>query len=86
MIVVYGADWCNDCRMVKNWLTAHDVSWEYRDIERDPEDLARAIEISGARSIPVVVWPDGSFLVEPSIKDLAAAHTRGSANPEMTPS
>ena len=84
MILVYGADWCNDCRMVKNWLTAHGGPWEYRDIERDPEALARAIEISGARSIPVVVWPDDSFLVEPSIQELTAAHARGSANPEPT--
>ena len=43
------------------------------DIDQDPAGLARVQELqSGGRTIPTVVFADGSFLVEPSDEQLAA--------------
>ena len=72
-ITIYGADWCGDCRRAKNVLTAAGVSFDYVEIDKDEAAAARAMEISGAKSIPVIVFPDGTYLIEPSNADLLAA-------------
>lgn len=78
-ILLYGADWCSDCRRAKNVLVAHGATYTYLEVDKDEAALARAVEISGAKSIPVIVWPDGSYLVEPESARLAAAIAAGSA-------
>lgn len=72
VISVYGADWCGDCRRTKAQLTELGVEFEYLDVEANPDLAERAVEISGKQSIPVVVFPDGSHMVEPSNPALAA--------------
>lgn len=67
---VYGADWCGDCRRTKAQLAALGVAYEYLDVEHDDALRDEAIAIAGRQSIPVVVLPDGSHLVEPSNPDL----------------
>lgn len=66
-ITMYGADWCGDCRRSKRFLDSNQVSYEYIDVEADPAAADRVIEINGGmRSIPVILFPDGSHLTEPS--------------------
>jgi glutaredoxin-like protein len=80
-LTIYGADWCGDCRRAKNVLNAADVAYTYVEIDKDEAAAARAIAISGAKSIPVVVFPDGSHLVEPSNAELLAAVERSGLLP-----
>jgi len=63
---MYGADWCRDCRRSKSVLDADGVPYEYIDVEALPDAAAEAQRISGRLNIPVVVFPDGSHLVEPT--------------------
>ena len=65
-IQVYGADWCGDCRRTKTQLESLGVVFEYLDVEHDDALRERAIEIAGVQSIPVVVFPDGTHMIEPS--------------------
>lgn len=65
-IQMYGADWCGDCIRTKRQLDALGVEYTYLDVEHDDALRARATAISGVQSIPVVVFDDGSFMVEPS--------------------
>ncbi|MDR2930223.1 MAG: glutaredoxin family protein [Propionibacteriaceae bacterium] len=65
-IVVYGADWCPDCRATKAILEAALVEFEYVDLMADEDAPAKAEAISGQKHIPVVVFPDGVFYVEPT--------------------
>ncbi len=65
-ITMYGADWCSDCRRTEALLDSLDVEWTKIDVERSADAAAEAQRISGRTSIPVVVFPDGSHLVEPS--------------------
>ena len=70
-VTMYGADWCGDCRRSKRLLDALDIPYEYVDVEVD--DIARetAVLITGGRqSIPVITFPDGSHLTEPSDPEL----------------
>lgn len=73
MVTVYGADWCPDCRRSKNLLTRLDVPHEYLEVDTDDELRDRAVELAGRQSIPVIVLPDGSVLVEPSDPELRGA-------------
>ena len=66
IIQMYGADWCGDCIRSKRQLTELGVEFEYLDVEHDDTLRDTAIEIAGVKSIPVVVFPDGTHMVEPS--------------------
>jgi mycoredoxin len=71
-LTVYGADWCRDCRRSKTLLEQQGVAYRWVDVEASKEAADRAQAISGRQSIPVVVFPDGSFLVEPTDDALRA--------------
>lgn len=65
-IEFYGAAWCGDCRRAQALLEHYGVEFTYHDIDASEEDKAKAIEISGLPKIPVLLFPDGSHLSEPS--------------------
>ena len=72
-ITMYGADWCGDCRRSKRFLDENKVDYDYIDVEADVKASDKVIEINGGvRSIPVIVFPDGTHLTEPSDNDLKA--------------
>jgi thioredoxin reductase (NADPH) len=71
-IVVYGASWCPDCRRAKQFLASHRVPYEWIDLEESPEKTAEVeARNDGKRIIPTIVFPDGTFLAEPSNDELA---------------
>jgi glutathione S-transferase len=47
-------------------LDRHGVTYNWIDTDADEEARAKAIEISGLQKIPVIVFPNGAFLSEPS--------------------
>ena len=66
-ITMYGAEWCGDCRRSKRFLDGNNVAYKYIDVEADVSASEKVIEINGGmRSIPVIVFPDGTHLTEPS--------------------
>jgi mycoredoxin len=74
-ITMYGADWCGDCRRSKRLFEELDVQVNHID-EADESAAAKVQEINGgAKSIPVIVFSDGTHLTEPSDNDLKAKLT-----------
>ena len=72
-IVMYGADSCGDCRRSKRLLEELNVEYTLIDVDADLSAADKVIEINGgAKSIPVIVFPDGTHLTEPSDNDLKA--------------
>lgn len=72
-IDLYGADWCRDCRRSKALLDSLNVKYNYIDVEADETASEKVIAINGGmRSIPVIVFEDGTHLTEPSDPDLKA--------------
>jgi mycoredoxin len=66
-LTVYGADWCPDCRRSKKFLDLLAVPYAYVDVDEDEAGLQAMMAMNGGRqSIPVVVFPDGHHLTEPS--------------------
>ena len=72
-IDLYGAEWCRDCRRSKALLDSLNVKYNYIDVEADKSASEKVIAINGGmRSIPVIVFEDGTHLTEPSDPDLKA--------------
>jgi glutaredoxin len=71
-VIVYGADWCGDCRRSEALLKALKVDFEKKDVEQSAEFTEEARSISGRTNIPVILFTDGKYLVEPSDPELHA--------------
>jgi mycoredoxin len=73
IIKMYATRWCGDCRMAKRWFDAHGIPYEYINIEEDDTAADYVVQVNGGmRSVPTIVFPDGSILVEPGARELAA--------------
>jgi mycoredoxin len=72
-VTLYGSATCGDCRRSKAYLDSRNVAYDYIDVEADESASELVIKINGGmRSIPLIVFSDGSHLTEPSEKDLEA--------------
>tara|TARA_B100000767_G_scaffold175519_1_gene164017 strand:- start:252 stop:485 length:234 start_codon:yes stop_codon:yes gene_type:complete len=69
-IKIYGADWCSDCVIVKNFLNSKQVIFEYIDIT-DNDIAVKFIEHinNGKRIIPTILVDDQIY-VNPGINGL----------------
>jgi glutaredoxin-like protein len=66
-IIIYGADWCVDCLRAKRFLNQFNISYRWINIDRDESGEEFVLNVNkGMRSIPTIVFEDGSILVEPS--------------------
>jgi mycoredoxin len=67
MITMYAADWCGDCRRSKRLLAELNIPYTLIDVDADESAAEKVIAINnGMRSIPVIVFDDGTHLTEPS--------------------
>ena len=72
-IKVYATTWCGDCRFAKRWLDSHGIAYDYINIEEDENAAAYVRQVNGgSQTVPTIIFPDGSILVEPNARDLAA--------------
>ena len=69
-ITMFGADWCRDCIRTKKQLDDLGVAYTYVDLVADASGADVSRVISGRTNIPVVLYPDASFQVEPSNADV----------------
>jgi len=72
----YGAMWCGDTRRARKWLDDNHVAYEWIDVDKDDTatELVKSLN-NGNRSIPTILFPDQSKLVEPDNAKLEA-HVR----------
>lgn len=67
-----GTLWSQACHEAKEFLARYQAPYQFLDIEKDAR--ARALvetALNGVIKIPVVFFPDGTLLVEPTIRALA---------------
>ena len=66
-IKVYGTTWCGDCRRARAVFDRMAVPYAFIDLDRDKAGETFVKQTNrGSRSVPTIVFPDGSILVEPS--------------------
>jgi mycoredoxin len=71
-IIIYGTEWCGDCRRARRLLDQHNIPYQLINIDRDREAEQFVLKTNGGmRSVPTIVFPDHSILVEPSSYRLA---------------
>lgn len=71
-IIMYGTDWCGDCMRAKRFLNQNKIKFQWVNIDSDEEGERIVLDINrGNRSVPTIIFQDGSVLVEPSNRVLA---------------
>ena len=66
-IKIYGTTWCGASNRARRKFTEAQVDFDWIDIDNDPAGEKFVIETNnGFRSVPTILFPDGSILVEPS--------------------
>ena len=71
-IIVYGTEWCGDCFRTRQFLKNNSIPFTFINIDRDKDAEKYVLNINrGMRSVPTIVFLDGTILVEPSNQELA---------------
>jgi len=71
-IRIAGTMWSLSSHEVKDFLTRHQIPYQWLDIEKDSTARGMVEDATGGISkLPVVFFPDGKPLVQPNLKDLA---------------
>jgi thioredoxin reductase (NADPH) len=72
-IQMYGTAWCPDCQRAKQFLSEQRIAYEFTDVDADAAGRTIVEDVNdGKLIIPVLLFEDGSTLVEPSNAALAA--------------
>ncbi len=70
-IYVYGTNWCPQTTRSVKCLKRLGKTFIWFDIDRDKEACAFVEKVNkGNRSVPTIVFPDGTILVEPTDAEL----------------
>lgn len=71
-IRIAGSLWSLPTHQIKDFLVRHQLPYQFLDVENDSRarELVEA-QNGGALKIPTLFFPDGTVLVEPSLKQLA---------------
>jgi mycoredoxin len=66
-IVMYTTAWCVDCWRTKQVMDSMQVEYTEVDITEDPDAAELVVRLNrGYRSVPTLIFPDGSVMTEPS--------------------
>ena len=72
-IVMYTTEYCPDCIRAKKYFEANNISHLHVGLEGNAEATEFVMQVNnGNRSVPTIIFPDGSVLVEPSWEELNA--------------
>ena len=70
-ILLYGHPACPQVFPIRTWLVQEEIPHQYLNIHQDKNAAARVRDINhGFESVPTLVFPDGSTLTEPSLREV----------------
>ena len=73
-MTMYTTSWCGFCRRLKSQLDREGIGYEEIDIERTPGAAETVMRVNGGnRTVPTVVYPDGSAATNPSFAEVTSA-------------
>jgi mycoredoxin len=68
VLTMYSTTWCGYCRRLKIQLAAAAIEYAEVDVDLDEEAAEFVITANGGdRTVPLVAFPDGSTLTNPSL-------------------
>ncbi|PKH49401.1 pyridine nucleotide-disulfide oxidoreductase [Tenacibaculum sp. Bg11-29] len=71
-ILLYGADWCPDCRRAKAYLKENNIEFTFVDVDLDKEATAKVEAINNGKRIIPTLMIKGKSYTNPDNVDLAA--------------
>jgi mycoredoxin len=72
-IRMYTTDWCGDCHRAKKFFKEKNISFDEINIERSRDALRQLVAWTGGKHIVPTFEFKGKVLINPPIKELAAA-------------
>jgi mycoredoxin len=70
-VIFYGTSWCYSSRKARGILDQNHIPYDWIDIDYDEEGRKYVESVNrGFRSVPTLLFPDGSLLVEPTTDEL----------------
>ena len=70
-IVMYTTQFCPDCLRAKRFFEANNIPYLPIGLEGNKEATEFVMQVNnGFRSVPTIVFPDGTILVEPGWEEL----------------
>ena len=71
--VIYIAEYCSDCIRAKKFFEVNNIPHLRVGLEGNAEATDFVIKINdGSKSVPTIVFPDGSVLIEPDWEEFKA--------------
>lgn len=71
--VMYSTSWCGFCKRLKSQLAELGITFDEINIEEVPGTSEIVEKINGGnRTVPTVVFSDGSAMTNPSAKEVVA--------------
>lgn len=72
-ITMYSTTWCGYCRRLKSQLEREGIGYVEIDIDQRPDAAAFVMQVNdGNRTVPTVLFPDGSAATNPSLAEVRA--------------
>ena len=72
-VTMYTTTWCGYCLRLKKLMQREGIDFAEVDIERDEHAADLVMQANGGnRTVPTLVFPDGSALTNPSIDQVKA--------------
>jgi mycoredoxin len=70
-VTFYGTSWCYASRRARTIFDQNNIPYHWIDIDYDEEGRSYVEKVNrGFRSVPTLVFPDGTILVEPTNDEL----------------
>ena len=70
-ITIFGTFWCGDCIWARRFFDKNNIAYNWVDVDKDESGEEFILTNNhGMRSVPPILFEDGSILVEPSEFDL----------------
>jgi glutaredoxin len=54
-IILYSADFCGDCRLLRTWMDDQGITYQVRDIRKNPEHAAELAGKTGKQGVPYLI-------------------------------
>ena len=72
-ITMYSTTWCGYCRRLKGQMERAGIAFREVDIEQQPDAAELVAKVNGGnKTVPTLVFPDGSALTNPSLAQVQA--------------
>lgn len=70
---MYTTPWCGFCFRLKSQLKREQIEFDEVDIEAQPEAAELVASLNGGnRTVPTLVFSDGSSMTNPSVREVTA--------------